>query len=349
MARNGSGTYERAVSDYVAGTVIDEGDVNQEMDDIGAALTGSIAADGQTTTTNAIPFAQGIETDTVAEKTAAAGVTIDGVLLKDGSVSLGAAGAVVFEGATPDDYETTLSATDATADRAITLPDASGAVMLNLVEDTTPQLGGDLDVNGNGLVLPSGTFTDIIDDDSFATASATTGASSESIKAYVDGLPVYTPPAGTVLQTLQTVVTVATATIASSTPAAITDLAQSITTAADANKVLVRAMVSVSGDTSNGPFLFLKRDSTNIGIATSGGSRTLATANGGALVSSIHVDSVYIEFLDSPGTAGTYAYSVYWARLGGSATLKLNAQRSDTDASGTGRVISTITVQEIKG
>jgi hypothetical protein len=125
LARNGSGTYERAVSDYVANTVIDENDVNQEMDDIGAALTGSIAADGQTTTTNAIPFAQGIETDTVAEKTAAAGVTIDGVLLKDGSVSLGAAGAVVFEGATPDAFETTLTVVDPTADRTITLPDAS--------------------------------------------------------------------------------------------------------------------------------------------------------------------------------------------------------------------------------
>ena len=37
---------------------------------------------------------------------------------------------VVFEGATADSYETTLSATDATADRAILLPDAAGTVAL---------------------------------------------------------------------------------------------------------------------------------------------------------------------------------------------------------------------------
>ncbi len=45
---------------------------------------------------------------------------------------------------------------------------------------------GNLNLNSNGIVFPSGTYTDILDDDSFATASATTGASSESIKAYVD-------------------------------------------------------------------------------------------------------------------------------------------------------------------
>ena len=37
---------------------------------------------------------------------------------------------VVFEGATADSYETTLSATDATADRAILLPDAAGTIAL---------------------------------------------------------------------------------------------------------------------------------------------------------------------------------------------------------------------------
>jgi len=35
--------------------------------------------------------------------------------------------------------------------RTYTFPDASGTLMLNLLEDTTPQLGGMLDVNGNAL------------------------------------------------------------------------------------------------------------------------------------------------------------------------------------------------------
>jgi hypothetical protein len=36
--------------------------------------------------------------------------------------------------------------------QTITVPDATGTVMLNLVEDTSPQLGGDLSLNGRDLV-----------------------------------------------------------------------------------------------------------------------------------------------------------------------------------------------------
>lgn len=57
MARNGSGTYNRAVSDYVGGTVISETAVNSEMDDIASALTQSISKDGQTTPTANQPMA----------------------------------------------------------------------------------------------------------------------------------------------------------------------------------------------------------------------------------------------------------------------------------------------------
>ena len=63
-----------------------------------------------------------------------------------------------FEGATADGFETTVTATDPTADRTITFPDSSGTVALvggnvisNVVEDTTPQLGGTLDVNSNDI------------------------------------------------------------------------------------------------------------------------------------------------------------------------------------------------------
>ena len=56
MPRNGSGTYSRAVSDYLYDTVISETDVNTEMDDIATALTNSIAKDGQTTPTANLPM-----------------------------------------------------------------------------------------------------------------------------------------------------------------------------------------------------------------------------------------------------------------------------------------------------
>jgi hypothetical protein len=53
-----------------------------------------------------------------------AGGTVTGNINLDAGVSL------VFEGATANDFETTLSVTDPTADRAISLPDASGTVAL---------------------------------------------------------------------------------------------------------------------------------------------------------------------------------------------------------------------------
>ena len=56
MARNGSGTYNRAVSPYTAGTIITAATVNSEMDDIATALTGSIARDGQSPATANIPM-----------------------------------------------------------------------------------------------------------------------------------------------------------------------------------------------------------------------------------------------------------------------------------------------------
>ena len=73
-------------------------------------------------------------------------------------------GNVIFEGATDDTNETTLTVVDPTQDNTITLPDATGTVLLtdgdgsgltgintDLVDDTTPQLGGVLDTNGNNI------------------------------------------------------------------------------------------------------------------------------------------------------------------------------------------------------
>jgi len=45
------------------------------------------------------------------------------------NVYLGASGAIVFEGATDDTYETTLTVTDPTADRTITIPNVTGTVV----------------------------------------------------------------------------------------------------------------------------------------------------------------------------------------------------------------------------
>ena len=67
-----------------------------------------------------------VKVDTISERTAAGGVTIDGVLVKDGVATFqtAAGSPLVFEGATADAFETTFAITDPTADRTITFPDA---------------------------------------------------------------------------------------------------------------------------------------------------------------------------------------------------------------------------------
>ena len=73
------------------------------------------------------------------------------------------------------DYAT--SAQGSTADSAIQ----------NVVADTTPQLGGDLDLNGKNIDFPTtANISDCLDEDNMASDSATKLATQQSIKAYVD-------------------------------------------------------------------------------------------------------------------------------------------------------------------
>lgn len=58
---------------------------------------------------------------------------------------------------------------------------------VNIVNDKSPQLGGDLDLNGFNIDFPTtADISDCIDDDTMATASDDSLATSESIKAYID-------------------------------------------------------------------------------------------------------------------------------------------------------------------
>lgn len=89
MAFNGSGSFVRLynwVQDRINGIKIRADRMDAEMDGMATGLSNTICRDGQSTTTAAIPFAQGIQTDDIDEESAAAGVTIDSVLLKDGRV-----------------------------------------------------------------------------------------------------------------------------------------------------------------------------------------------------------------------------------------------------------------------
>ena len=59
--------------------------------------------------------------------TSSAGGTLTGTIIVSSNIEVGAS--VIFEGATADAYETTLSVTDPTADRTITLPNVTGTVI----------------------------------------------------------------------------------------------------------------------------------------------------------------------------------------------------------------------------
>ena len=56
-------------------------------------------------------------------------LTVSGTTTTVQNVAIGAADSIIFEGATADDFETTLTVTDPTADRTITLPNVTGTVV----------------------------------------------------------------------------------------------------------------------------------------------------------------------------------------------------------------------------
>ena len=102
-----SGTINKADSSYVKGTLV-------------ADITGDVTGD---LTGNVTGNTSGTHT---------------------GNVLLGTSDTIIFEGATDDSFETTLTVDDATADRTITLPDATGTVVIqNSTTGATTIAGSD--------------------------------------------------------------------------------------------------------------------------------------------------------------------------------------------------------------
>jgi len=95
----------------------------------GTGVTSSAATTGEGTT-HSLSIGQDVATS--------ASVTFAGLTLNSGSI--------LFEGATADAHETTLAVTDPTADRTITLPDATGTVALT--SDITTHSSATTSVHG---------------------------------------------------------------------------------------------------------------------------------------------------------------------------------------------------------
>ena len=93
---------------------------------------------------------------------------------------------MVFEGATDDDFETTLSFAEPTADRTHTLPDADGSVMLTDNADTSTNKTFTTPTITSGVFNTGVSGSAVLDEDNMASDSATKLATQQSIKAYVD-------------------------------------------------------------------------------------------------------------------------------------------------------------------
>ena len=92
---------------------------------------------------------------------------------------------------TPTDKNVLVADGDSWESRALVEADISdlGTYLENLLEDTTPQLGGDLDLNTHNIDFPSvANVSDVKDEDDMASDSATMLATQQSIKKYVDNL-----------------------------------------------------------------------------------------------------------------------------------------------------------------
>jgi hypothetical protein len=121
-----------------------------------------------------------------ATVTTISGLTLSSPIVSGLSVS---DASIVFEGATANDFETTLTVTDPTEDRTITFPNATGTVALaenvaalsgatftGAISGTSLTLSGDLTINGTTTTINSTTLT--VDDKNIVLADGNTSDAS---------------------------------------------------------------------------------------------------------------------------------------------------------------------------
>ena len=133
------------------------------------------------------------------------------------------------------------------------------------------------------------------------------------------------------------------ASLAAGASADITGLSATITPSSTSSLILVIA--SVGKGTYGG--IVLKRGSTEIGIATSAGSRNALSANELG-TNGEHPTNLGMHILDNPATTSATTYTVA-LHQSVSSTLTCYCNRSDTDTDNTtsNRTASSITVMEI--
>ena len=95
-------------------------------------------------------------------------------------------GSIIFEGSTDDGFETTLAVTDPTADRTITLPNATGTVSLIDATETLTNKTLTTPTVTSGVFNTAVSGSAVLDEDDMSSNSATAVATQQSIKAFVE-------------------------------------------------------------------------------------------------------------------------------------------------------------------
>jgi len=95
-------------------------------------------------------------------------------------------GSIIFEGDTDDSFETTLAVTDPTADRTLTLPNATGTVSLITATETLTNKTLTSPTLTSSVLNTGVSGTAVLDEDDMSSNSATKAVTQQSFKKYVD-------------------------------------------------------------------------------------------------------------------------------------------------------------------
>lgn len=162
------------------------------------------------------------------------------------------------------------------------------------------------------------------------------------------------PPAGIGSNVVQTVKTDTFSTTSTSL-VDITGLTVTITPSSATSKILVLASLPISSSTGQsvsvvGARVTLLRDSTNLSVPTSPGSRVPAFGQAAGTDEQAHrlfrvINPVSVQILDSPATTSAVAYKAQMSVQTG--TGFLNRDATDSDAAGFIRTVASLTVIEV--
>jgi hypothetical protein len=261
----------------------------------------------------------------------------------------------------PGSASRTVQATDDLQEGAVTAAklatDAVETLKIKNLQVTAAKLASTLDLSGKTVTLPANAVTTaaitdgnvsfvklggVIDDDTLDAASATTLATSESIKAYID-LHFVKP---NIVQAVKTdIFSILTPSMVWTD---IPDLAVTITPKFSNSKLLISSSVSNSTDSGNHSCLFrYTKGGTAFALGATRGSRTPCSFSGG-YGGAYQPSTDGLDYLDSSSiTAGVAVTFKLQVTAHNTIDVLINEPNTDNDNDYVPSPISTLTVTEI--